>query len=217
MVLSDLLAVASRRSRARKASVLIRAIPAGSVVLAVGVDPDGGDPRNANLIETALARARPVTGLLYEGVPPAVFVKQSRGLVFGDGRQLPFATGAFDFVISNAVVEHVGGISDMQRFIAESLRVARVGVIHTTPNRWFPIETHTGLPLFHWLPRSLHVRLLRNSRYRFSASDRLLSKRELRSLFPTGVVIKGYPGAIPMTLVATATVGPDEAICSHET
>lgn len=55
-------------------------------------------------------------------------------------------------MISNAVIEHVGsgGGSVMVR---ESRRVARVEAIHTTPDRWFPVETHSTVLLLHWLPR----------------------------------------------------------------
>ena len=30
--------------------------------------------------------------------------------------------------------------------------MARRGIFVTTPNRWFPVEFHTVLPLVHWLP-----------------------------------------------------------------
>ena len=38
------------------------------------------------------------------------------------------------------------------QLIAECSRVAKRMVFLTTPNRWFPIEVHTALPLIHWLP-----------------------------------------------------------------
>src|SRR4029078_13122637 len=37
--------------------------------------------------------------------------------------------------------------------IRECARVARRGLCITTPNRWFPVEFHTQLPLVHWLPK----------------------------------------------------------------
>ena len=64
---------------------------------------------------------------------------------------MPFADGEFDIVFSNAVIEHVGGREQQRRFVEESLRVARRAFV-TTPNRWFPVEVHTRLPLVHWLP-----------------------------------------------------------------
>ena len=69
---------------------------------------------------------------------------------------LPFADGAFDVVFSNAVIEHVGGATRQRAFVAR--RCAwRARVFVTTPNRWFPLEVHTRLPLVHWLPeRAAH-------------------------------------------------------------
>ncbi len=66
--------------------------------------------------------------------------------VRADGRELPFADGAFDLGFSNAVVEHVaGGREGQRRFVHELCRVAQ-RVFVTTPNRWFPLEVHTLLP-----------------------------------------------------------------------
>ena len=68
---------------------------------------------------------------------------------------LPFGDASFDFVHSSAVLEHVGSFENQARMIAECVRVARRGVCLTTPNRWFPIEFHTQLPLVHWMPKSM--------------------------------------------------------------
>lgn len=81
--------------------------------------------------------------------------------VKADGRNLPFADESFDFVHSNAVLEHVGSNAQQSAFVKEMWRVARRGVFLTTPNRWFPVEFHTVLPLLHWLPPSLFRAILR--------------------------------------------------------
>jgi hypothetical protein len=70
----------------------------------------------------------------------------------GDGRDLPFEDRSFDLVHSSAVLEHVGSRAQQVAFLAELLRVSRRGVYLTTPNRWFPVEFHSVLPLIHWLP-----------------------------------------------------------------
>lgn len=73
---------------------------------------------------------------------------------------LPFADGTFDVVHASAVIEHVGGAATQVAFLRELWRVARRGLFVTTPNRWFPIEFHTMMPLVHWLPPPLFRRLL---------------------------------------------------------
>src|SRR5580765_7705811 len=58
--------------------------------------------------------------------------------VQADGRDLPFADAAFDLGFSNAVVEHVAGRGEQQRFVHELCRVSQ-RVFVTTPNRFFPL------------------------------------------------------------------------------
>ena len=99
-----------------------------------------------------------------------------------DGRQLPFETGSFDFVHSSAVLEHVGSRERQAGFLGELWRVSRVGIFVTTPNRWFPVEFHTILPLVHWLPSRLSRRLLAAAGRSFFADEEnlnLLSRRDL--------------------------------------
>jgi hypothetical protein len=102
--------------------------------------------------------------------------------VVGDGRRLPYRTGAVDLVVSNAVVEHVGGEEDQRAFVAEHDRVGRVWVL-TTPNRLFPVEPHTAALLRHY------SRGWRDSQTDFT---RMLTKRELRRLLPAGARVIGH-------------------------
>jgi len=102
------------------------------------------------------------------------------------GAPLPFADGAFDVVFSNAVIEHVGSRASQQAFVRELLRVGRAFFV-TTPNRWFPVEHHTGIPLLHYLPASLYRATLRRTRFSYWADEghlNMLTPRTFHSLFP---------------------------------
>ncbi len=81
--------------------------------------------------------------------------------VQADARKLPFADNSYDFVHSSAVIEHVGSHLNQATFLGELWRVARRGIFVTTPNRWFPIEFHTVLPLAHYLPPTMFRAILR--------------------------------------------------------
>ena len=101
----------------------------------------------------------------------------------GDACALPFADQAFDVVFSNAVIEHVGDVGRQRQFVAEALRVGR-RVFITTPNRWFPIEVHTRLPLVHWLPRAASDRAYDLAGKGWARENHLLGSGDLRGLFP---------------------------------
>ena len=102
------------------------------------------------------------------------------------GQVLPFATAAFDIVFSNAVIEHVGSRTAQAGFVRELCRVGKAFFI-TTPNRWFPVEHHSGLPLLHFLPPSVYRGLLHRTRYRYWAQEEnlnMLAEADLAGLFP---------------------------------
>ena len=79
------------------------------------------------------------------------------------GVSLPFETGVFDLVISNHVIEHVGGHDQQQQHLCEMERVLRVdgrGYL-ACPNRWQVVEPHFRLAFLSWLPRNLRDPYLR--------------------------------------------------------
>lgn len=101
---------------------------------------------------------------------------------FANALDLPFEDGSFDLVHSSAVLEHVGSIANQAKMVAETLRVARRAVYLTTPNRWYPIEFHTMVPLLHWLPKPLCRDAYRRMGLGFFADEanlNLMTTREL--------------------------------------
>jgi ubiquinone/menaquinone biosynthesis C-methylase UbiE len=103
-----------------------------------------------------------------------------------DGRQLPFGAGAFDWVFSNAVIEHVGSYEDQVRFATEVRRVAAKGYFVASPYKKFPIEPHTLLPLYQFLSKSLQQKVAPYSPgyLREYEEINLLIATELQQLFP---------------------------------
>jgi hypothetical protein len=77
------------------------------------------------------------------------------------------------------------------------LRVGRRAFI-TTPNRAFPVEVHTRLPLVHWLPDVVSHRVYELARKPWAKENHLLGPAALRRLFPGEVRIVN----LGLTLVA---------------
>lgn len=184
----------SLRSRRRKFGLFMETMApdAETTILDVGVDDfrfgDEGGCTTLNFFEELYPWPERITALgLSEGARFRASYPRTR-YVQGDALALPFADGEFDIVFSNAVVEHVGGREAQRRFVAEALRVARRAFV-TTPNRWFPVEVHTRLPLVHWLPDAAAHRAYDLARKPWAKENHLLGPRALRELFPGDVRI----------------------------
>lgn len=117
-----------------------------------------------------------------------------------DARSLPFADKQFDLAFSNSVIEHVGGFEDQKRFAAEAMRCARKLYLQT-PNKWFPIEPHYMACGIQWLPFGVARKLMRRCSLwglvakptqaqidEMLRTTRLLSRSQLRELFPTAKI-----------------------------
>jgi hypothetical protein len=176
--------VYNRTRKAERLAEIARSVGAQSV-LVVGVQPRQNQP-----FENIIANKMAETVDMF--VPSGILAERLDGrsehsvtwqhYVVADGRGLPFVDNAFDLVVSNAVIEHVGDEPDQQAFVAEHVRVGRHWAM-TTPNRWFPIEAHTRVFFKHWRAewRAQHRRQF----------TRLLSKGEFAELLPNDADITG--------------------------
>lgn len=150
-------------------------------VLDVGVTSDQSYEAS-NYFEAWYPHKNQITAV---GTDDALFLEKIYpGLKFvrANALSLPFPDKSFDVVHSSAVIEHVGSEKNQIMMINEMCRVAKRGVFITTPNRWFPVEFHTLLPLVHWLPNELFRRIIRISRGDFFASEDNLNLMTPRSL-----------------------------------
>jgi hypothetical protein len=193
----------SLRSRRRKLRLFLDELrpTAETSVLDVGADELGfgaeGGCGTLNFFEEAYPWPEQITALgLHDGAEFRRRYPRVR-YVQGDACALPFPDDSFDLLFSNAVIEHIGGEHRQRLFVREGLRVAR-RVFVTTPNRWFPLEVHTRLPLAHWLPDTLAHRAYDLAGKPWAKEIHLLGARDLRRLFPGPVRVHN----LGLTLVA---------------
>jgi hypothetical protein len=138
--------------------------------------------------------------------------------------RLPFPDGHFDCVFCSSVIEHVTVDKDAlddyptqaafrsaawerQRILAAE--IARVGrrFFVQTPHRWFPIESHTWLPVVVvLLPRRAQIRLIASlNRWwpkRTAADFSLLTTSEMEALFPGAEIFRERSFGMTKSLIA---------------
>jgi hypothetical protein len=175
----------SLRNRNRKAVEIVEWLRLHLVkdVLLVGTvgDEHANNPGmiNAGIIEKRIAETFDIKMAI--NIVPAT---TSYPFMIASACDMPFGDDYVDFALANAIIEHVGNEVDQLKMVQEMTRVARAWVI-TTPNKWFPIESHTSVVLLHWLPS-----WRRKHQQDFT---RLLSRREFRQLLPAGATLHGRP------------------------
>jgi SAM-dependent methyltransferase len=196
-------AAVSLRSRERKLRLFLDLYAPGpdTSVLDVGVtDAPFGNGSTDNFFEAAYPWPERITAVGQTELDRFAAAFPRVRVVRADGRELPFGDAEFDLGFSNAVIEHVaGGRRGQRRFAAELCRVAR-HVFVTTPNRLFPVDPHTLLPLVHWLPPGHSRERLLRARGFDDVLDPL-GPGALASLFP-------YPVRIVNRGLTLVAVGP---------
>jgi hypothetical protein len=125
----------------------------------------------------------------------------------------PVRNSRFDLIVSNSVIEHVGGHVQRQRFTDVVRRSADRHWIQT-PYRYFPIEPHWLFPCMQFLP--LRVRAAITQHWPLSparardlrdavsnaASVELLSITEMRNYFPESTIWYERFGPLVKSLTA---------------
>ena len=90
-----------------------------------------------------------------------------------------------DLVLSSATIEHVGNYNNQKMMLANMVRLSKKIIIITTPNRFHPVDFHTKIPIIHWLPKSIHRKILKFLNLSFYSREEnlnLLSKSDFIQL-----------------------------------
>jgi 2-polyprenyl-3-methyl-5-hydroxy-6-metoxy-1,4-benzoquinol methylase len=109
-----------------------------------------------------------------DNFPPSGGVSE----ILSSGTDLPFEDGTFDLVLCNDVIEH---LDKQEELVREIYRVLKEGgyLYLTTPNRRYPVESHTGIFGITMLPKPLADVFIRMSGLGTSFPVKLLSYEKL--------------------------------------
>ena len=169
----------SLRNRRKKADFIFAFLAEHNAkdVLLVGATGDEYGLENSGIIESQIAKRYPVK--MGINIEPA---HTTYPFMIADAREMPFGDNYVDFALANAIIEHVGQEQEQRRMVEEMTRVSRTWII-TTPNKWFPVESHTSTLFLHWFPSWRKGR-----EHDFT---RLLSRSEFRALLPENAKLSG--------------------------
>jgi hypothetical protein len=195
--LIELQAALARKMRKKRIALfesLIAPLPGPLRILDVG-----GEQRFWEIVGLVNADA---SILLYNLAPNEVTYPTLTSMVGNACDMSAFRDNQFQIVFSNSVIEHVGTFAHQRQMAAEIQRVGERYYVQT-PSRFFPLEPHFLLPFFQFLPVRLRVFLVThfNVGWRGRIPDkaeallaiqeiRLLTKKELKCLFPGAKVYK---------------------------
>lgn len=126
---------------------------------------------------------------------------------------IPDRLPRIDYIISSAVIEHVGSELSQIDFVG-SLLALHPKILLTTPNRYHWLEFHTKLPLLHWLPRQWHRTVLQLMGFHFWAMEknlRLLSQKDLTHIVQKAAQISDME--VKMTWYKPKLLGQVSNLC----
>lgn len=150
-----------------------------------------------------------------------------RTALLDESDRLPFADGQFDIVFCSSVIEHVtvgkdelGSVRSRHEFTAAAWErqrefaneIRRVGKHYfvQTPYKWYPIESHTWLPVgIVLLPRQLQLRLVGwLNRWWIKPTQvdwNLLTQVQMATLFPEATIMCERTLGLCKSLIAVSS------------
>lgn len=170
-------------SRKKKLRHFFSLFKEGDSVLDVGVSAESSEhlPWRNHFLKNYRYDLKTYTGLGTQDLSRMNKLFPGRRFVQYGGGKFPFSDKEFDWVYSNAVIEHVGDKNAQLLFLNEMMRVSNC-VFFTTPNKLFPVETHTNIPFLHWNASLFYKWCEKKHRWICREGLSLLSLNQLRAL-----------------------------------
>jgi hypothetical protein len=196
----------ARGARARRAAKLLQTFPD---LADMNVLDLGGEPPFWRNFEVRPASVTVLNLLSFEKAEPWL------DAYVGDACEPPAEVAArrYDLVVSNSVIEHVGGHFNRQRFADVVHRASDKHWVQT-PYRYFPVEPHWVFPAMQFLPLRIRAEVTRRwplspgradnlpEAIANAASVELLSLTEMRAYFPTSDLWYERFGGLVKSVVA---------------
>lgn len=103
--------------------------------------------------------------------------------------KLPYKKNFFSLSISHAVFEHIGNETKKKFYLSELIRISD-NVFISIPNRYFPIEHHSNIPMLGYLPSKLIYKILSFFNYNLFKNEKNLTFNSKSKFFKIATKLK---------------------------
>ena len=143
------------------------------------------DKKSSNLIIKNLREITILKSISNQKIDESFFNISLTKSITNDFTNIEIDKMSSDLVISSATIEHVGNEKNQIKMIENIIKLSKKYFVITTPNKLYPIDFHTKIPLIHWLPKKVHRFLLKIIGLNYLSKEEnlnLLSKSDLEKM-----------------------------------
>ena len=153
-------------------------------VLDVGTTSDQKNT-SSNLIVKSIKNVNDFHSISDQEITSSFFKKKLQKSIVENFSEEEVQKFQSDLILSSATIEHVGSYHNQKKMLKNMVKLCKKIIIITTPNRFHPVDFHTKLPFIHWLPKTIHRKILKIFNLSFYSKEEnlnLLSKSDFIEL-----------------------------------
>jgi hypothetical protein len=153
-------------------------------VLDIGTTSDEQNT-SSNLIVKSLSNVSEFHSISDQKITSSFFKKTLQKSITENFSEEETQEFGSDLVLSSATIEHVGNNDHQKMMLSNMIKLSKNIIIITTPNRFHPVDFHTKIPFIHWLPKTIHRKILKFLNLSFYSREEnlnLLSKYDFIQL-----------------------------------
>ena len=149
--------------------------------LDIGTTPDDKN-KSSNFIVKNLKKNFEYKSYSNCEIEDAFFLVSKNGSITEDLSEEKMNYLKSDVVLSSATIEHVGSYENQKKMIKNVALLTNKIFFITTPNKYYPIDFHSKLPLVNMLPNNIFRKILKFFNFEYLSKEENLNLLSLKDL-----------------------------------